>query len=357
MISVVIPAYREEKNIACCLDSLRLQDYRGKFETIVVVRDFADPTAKIAKDFGAKVIVEERKGPAFARQTGFCHATGETLVALDADNWVEKNWLSTIDKEFKKDKSLVSVFGFIKPLEKRTIDRFLLFFYNLANFLIFYLLGQILLTGTGQAIKRKIFAEIGGFEPLSIPQTHCDIFDDSILFSRLKKAGKIKFLPSWTIWFSMRRFHRFGYFAMFWQGLRAWCGLRFFNRKILPNFSPVHLIEEEAGGTVNQLSFSLIIFILIFWAALGVVIFGPFLLLINYFVGQPLPVVAKRVVFVTAVILVFILPITVIWFSQTSWAQERVIPNLKDQLLALGLDEKLKNLTGSEVLKKVIPKK
>ena len=49
MISVVIPAYNEEKLIGECLDSLKNQDFTGDYEIIVVDNASSDHTDEMVK--------------------------------------------------------------------------------------------------------------------------------------------------------------------------------------------------------------------------------------------------------------------------------------------------------------------
>ena len=49
-ISIVIPAYNEEKLISYCLDALTKQTTSGKFEVIVVNNNSTDNTLKIVNE-------------------------------------------------------------------------------------------------------------------------------------------------------------------------------------------------------------------------------------------------------------------------------------------------------------------
>jgi len=71
-VSVVIPAYNEENYLLSCLESIGKQDYAGEYEVIVVDNASTDNTAKIALDWGAKVVYESKRSPACARQKGGC---------------------------------------------------------------------------------------------------------------------------------------------------------------------------------------------------------------------------------------------------------------------------------------------
>ena len=93
-ISVVIPTFNEEKNIAKVIAGVnkQLSEYRHE---IIVVDDVRskDKTAKIARSLGAKVIYDNvGKGSALIK--GLDYAKGDILIAMDAD-------LSNEPKELK----------------------------------------------------------------------------------------------------------------------------------------------------------------------------------------------------------------------------------------------------------------
>lgn len=87
-ISVIIPAYNEEKAIGRVLDDVDAI-MKGKgydFETIVVDDASTDRTAEIVKGKNAKLIRHiTNKGVGAARKTGILKSCGEIIVMLDAD--------------------------------------------------------------------------------------------------------------------------------------------------------------------------------------------------------------------------------------------------------------------------------
>ncbi len=348
-ISVVIPAYNEEKYIKNCLESLKFQDYKGKFEVIVNNNGSTDKTGEIAKKFGAKVIFTPKSNQAQARQDGFKVARGEIIATLDADNAVEPFWLSTIDSQFKKDPKLVSIFGFIKPLEGKFFDKIFLFLANFANIAAFYLTGRPILVGTNQAIKRSVFEKIGGAEPLKLPAIHCDIFDDADLMRKLRNSGKIKFVPGMLISYSMRKFHELGYFSMFWKGFLAWVDLVFLKKfqYKLPQVREVRirktLILDQAGfllffltGTTLSLVISPFLF--------------PIFILIHHLTFDTSKILLKRVAIASFVFLVVFVPIMLYFLAQSSVAEENITINkLRERLADFKFYEKMKNLTDSEL--------
>jgi glycosyltransferase involved in cell wall biosynthesis len=86
-ISLVVIARNEETTIARCLGSADFCD-----EMIVVLNDSEDRTAKIARELGAHV-VETPDWPGFGPQKAFALslATGEWVLSLDADEWLDES--------------------------------------------------------------------------------------------------------------------------------------------------------------------------------------------------------------------------------------------------------------------------
>ncbi|MGC9019569.1 MAG: glycosyltransferase family 2 protein, partial [Candidatus Bipolaricaulaceae bacterium] len=81
---MVIPALDEEKELGECLTSLARQNFSA-FEVIVVDNGSTDRTASIAEEWGARVVVEGRRGPGYAREAGFRAAKAPIIASTDAD--------------------------------------------------------------------------------------------------------------------------------------------------------------------------------------------------------------------------------------------------------------------------------
>lgn len=87
-ISIVIPAYNEEKAIGQTLAEVKEALARlGKVEheIIVVNNNSTDATAEIAEKSGARVIFEEKKGYGRAYKKGLAEAAGDVVITGDAD--------------------------------------------------------------------------------------------------------------------------------------------------------------------------------------------------------------------------------------------------------------------------------
>lgn len=80
-ISVVIPCYNEAKSIRRVLETIP----RGMREVIVVDNNSTDDTPAIARNLGARVVHESRRGYGSALKAGFQNATGDAIAAIDGD--------------------------------------------------------------------------------------------------------------------------------------------------------------------------------------------------------------------------------------------------------------------------------
>ena len=100
-ISLVIPAYNEEKFIKKCLESVKNQTVEPS-EVILINNDSIDKTADIAKNFKVKIINEKQQGISYARNRGFNEAKYEIIARCDADCILPKNWIEQIAANFKR---------------------------------------------------------------------------------------------------------------------------------------------------------------------------------------------------------------------------------------------------------------
>ncbi len=86
-VSVIIPTMNEEAAIGNVLDDVHaaLGKTSVPYEILIVDTDSKDRTVEIAKQKGARVISEPRRGYGRAYKTGFKKALGEYITTLDAD--------------------------------------------------------------------------------------------------------------------------------------------------------------------------------------------------------------------------------------------------------------------------------
>jgi glycosyltransferase involved in cell wall biosynthesis len=100
-ISVIVPAFNEERVIGACLDSLAQMDFpREQFEVVLVDNGSQDRTVQIAKSYRDRInlqIVEKSDVRISAlRNLGARMASGNILAFLDADCLAPKTWLTDV---------------------------------------------------------------------------------------------------------------------------------------------------------------------------------------------------------------------------------------------------------------------
>lgn len=87
-ISVMIPAYNEEKNIESILTRTEatLKALKNPYEILVVDDGSTDETSSLARKKRAIVIkMQKNRGKGFALRKAFQQATGDILITMDAD--------------------------------------------------------------------------------------------------------------------------------------------------------------------------------------------------------------------------------------------------------------------------------
>lgn len=100
--SIIVPAYNTEKYIDKCLKSIFSNTYKN-FEVIIVNDGSTDKTENIINKYIKKYdniiyIKQKNMGLSLARNNGVKKATGDYLLFIDSDDYVEKNLLENINK-------------------------------------------------------------------------------------------------------------------------------------------------------------------------------------------------------------------------------------------------------------------
>jgi glycosyltransferase involved in cell wall biosynthesis len=94
LVSVIVPVYNRERFLRETLESVFALDYEP-FEVIVVDDGSTDGSATIAQSFTqARLLRQENRGPAAARNAAIEVARGEFIAFVDSDDVVLPNKLS-----------------------------------------------------------------------------------------------------------------------------------------------------------------------------------------------------------------------------------------------------------------------
>jgi glycosyltransferase involved in cell wall biosynthesis len=218
LISVIIPAYQEEKIIGN-LNKIYTPELKKKYDFEIILSDGGskDKTVEMATAFADKIVVhtsDYRQTISEGRNKGAEKAEGEVLVFINADTYPQNfekffsyisNWAR--EKSTKFNAIACEVFGF--PDEITNGDRI---FYAWHNKYVHFLNKINLGMGRGecQIVRTDYFLRVNGYNP------HIVAGEDFDLFRRLSKITKIKFVPELVVLESPRRFREYGYLKTLW---------------------------------------------------------------------------------------------------------------------------------------------
>lgn len=114
-VSIIVPAFNEEKVVARTIETLLEADYPNK-EIIVVDDGSKDNTYSIASKYigkGVKVVHRPNGGKFAALNTGIAVAMGEIIITVDADSLIARAAIAEIVKGFE-DPEVAGVAGNLK---------------------------------------------------------------------------------------------------------------------------------------------------------------------------------------------------------------------------------------------------
>lgn len=196
-ISVVIPAYNEEKSLPNTLNSLKKLD-RQPDEILVVDGGSTDGTDKVVQKYDAKVLIVKHRGIGFARSQGLKAASSEVVAFTDADTIVSQDWLTKIE-ETLGEPGAVGVFGTFRVPNGWWVYRFYVNIIQPVLNQIYYWLGIPMAPGQNLAFWKSKALEVGGF-----PEDF-KIAEDIEMARRLMKVGKVVFRQDLVVVSSGRR--------------------------------------------------------------------------------------------------------------------------------------------------------
>jgi teichuronic acid biosynthesis glycosyltransferase TuaG len=100
--SIIIPVYKSEKYLKDTLDAIDDQDYKEYEKIIVVNKDNKEVIKTANKRKCVLVTIDEDKGAPYARNRGAEVATGDYLMFIDPDVYLNPGILKIYEEEFRK---------------------------------------------------------------------------------------------------------------------------------------------------------------------------------------------------------------------------------------------------------------
>lgn len=113
LISIIVPIYNGEQYLRDCLESILKQKYHN-FEVILVNDGSIDLSEAICREYvnrddRFRYVQKEHGGASSARNYGLELVKGEYVTFIDADDWVEENYLELLHQSLKENNADISV--------------------------------------------------------------------------------------------------------------------------------------------------------------------------------------------------------------------------------------------------------
>lgn len=110
-ISVIVPVYNVEKYLRRCIDSILAQAFTD-FELLLIDDGSKDKSGEICDEYAVKdkrvrVFHKENGGVSSARNIGLDYSKGGYVGFVDADDWLEVNYLQNLIQSFETNVDLV----------------------------------------------------------------------------------------------------------------------------------------------------------------------------------------------------------------------------------------------------------
>ena len=167
-ISIIIPVYNVEKYLKQCLDSIINQTFID-FECICVNDDSTDNSLNILQEYAKKdkrikIISQKNTGVAMARNTGLSVATGDYILFIDSDDFIDNNFCEVLYNDAKKyncDISFAERFDFDNNIKKKWSASKILgitknFEINNSNRFFYFYKFLIICSSVGKLIRREL---------------------------------------------------------------------------------------------------------------------------------------------------------------------------------------------------------
>lgn len=228
-LSIIIPTLNEEKYLPNLLDSLSKQNFKDKWEVIIVDGQSVDDTKKIARSYKktlkSLLVISSKRGVSLQRNIGASKAKYRHFLFLDADTILPENFLTKLAKKINpKEKKFVGL-PLILPYQGTFVDyAFVSIAYN-----FFLLVGKFkpLVAGMCLITTRENHKRIGGFNEKIIYAEDMDYGLRSVkngaryhlyarlhLFASARRGRKMGRRNLGRIWFSW-------YIKLIWKGYIA----------------------------------------------------------------------------------------------------------------------------------------
>ncbi|MDT7687617.1 MAG: hypothetical protein QOE46_376 [Acidobacteriota bacterium] len=204
LISIIVPAFNEERYIGITLDSIKqaqlllLNEKGVPAEIIVVDNDSTDSTASMARSFDAEVFNEPTHNVAKVRNVGASRASGDILVFVDADVVVPERLLCRIYEAMSNELCLGGAVDTNYLPAKYLVKVYLRMWRLVGRF-------SGMAQGATQFCRKDIYASLNGYDETLYMGEDVDFYRRLKRFAK-RRHGSVQFIDDIQVSPSSRRF-------------------------------------------------------------------------------------------------------------------------------------------------------
>lgn len=126
-ISIIIPCYNVEKYLPKCLDSVVNQTYKN-LEIICVNDGSTDNTLDVLNKYKLKdsrivVVDQENSGASSARNNGLNYVTGDYIMFVDSDDWIDNETCEIVIKKALSDDYDIVIWNYVREFDNNSLSK------------------------------------------------------------------------------------------------------------------------------------------------------------------------------------------------------------------------------------------
>ena len=162
-ISVIVPVFNSSEYVGRCIESVLNQTY-DNYELILVDDGSTDNSLSIMekyskKDKRIKILTQKNSGPGLARNFGINNATGDYIVFIDSDDYIDNTYLELLSNK-NEDVVFIDVNQVNAKFEKIKEEHISPYSSKSKDYIIrSQLTGKIPWGGVRKAVKRKLLVD------------------------------------------------------------------------------------------------------------------------------------------------------------------------------------------------------
>ena len=126
LVSIIVPVYKTEAYLDQCVQSIFGQTYE-KIEVILVDDGSPDRCPALCDEYArrdcrVKVVHKCNEGAAFARKAGIMASSGQYLLMVDSDDWLDADTVACCVETAMRDGAGCVQFSYVREYPNKSIE-------------------------------------------------------------------------------------------------------------------------------------------------------------------------------------------------------------------------------------------